>query len=134
MEWRLIAAIVVAGLLSTLTDWLFMGVLFKERYLKYPETWWPQVSKGNERGPIVFSSALAFVTAAAVVMLCFYAGVHGLKGALIVAGLAAAAGPLVISPTNGLWVRIDPAVTFAHTVGYIVRFLLAGIAAGIALS
>ena len=134
MEWRLVGAIVAAGLLATLTDWLFMGVLFQERYKKYPDTWWPGVAKGNERGAIVFSSALGFVTAAAVVLLCFYAGVHGLKGALIVAGLAAAAGPLVIAPTTGLWVRIDPAVTLAHTMGYVVRFLLAGIAAGIALS
>jgi hypothetical protein len=48
--------------------------------------------------------------------------------------LAAAAGPLVIAPTSGLWVRIDPMVTAAHTAGYIVRFLIAGLAAGFVLS
>ena len=71
---------------------------------------------------------------AAVVLLCDYAGVTSIVGALIVAGLAAAAGPLVTTITSGMWIRIDPAVTFAHAVGYIVRFLIAGFAAGIALS
>jgi hypothetical protein len=80
------------------------------------------------------STALGFITAAAVVLLCEYAGVTSIVGALIVAGLAAAAGPLVTTITSGLWIRIDPAVTFAHAVGYIVRFLIAGFAAGIALS
>ncbi len=57
-----------------------------------------------------------------------------LIAAVVVAGLAAAAGPLVIAPTTGLWVRIDPAVTAAHTAGYIVRFLLAGLAYGVIVS
>ena len=50
------------------------------------------------------------------------------------AGLAAAAGPLVTTITNGMWIKIDPAVTAAHTIGYVMRFLIAGLAAGIALS
>jgi hypothetical protein len=60
--------------------------------------------------------------------------VHDIKSGLIVAALAAAAGPLVTTITNGFWIRIDPAITGVHTVGYIVRFLLAGVAAGYVLS
>jgi hypothetical protein len=134
MNWMLIAAILVAGTLSTFTDWLFMGVLFHDRYQKYPETWWPRSGPGAERGAIIWSSALGYVTAAAIVLLCAFAGVSSIGGGLTVAALAAAAGPLVISPTNGFWVKIDPAVTFAHTAGYIVRFLIAGLAAGYVLS
>jgi len=111
-----------------------MGVLFHDRYNRYPDTWWPRSGPGAERGAIIWSSALGFVTAAAVALLCAFAGVHDIKGGLIVAALAAAAGPLVISPTNGMWIKIDPAVTFAHTAGYVVRFLIAGAAAGYALS
>ena len=44
------------------------------------------------------------------------------------------AGPLVVGLTNGLWIRIDPAITFAHALGYLARFLIAGAAAGIVLS
>jgi hypothetical protein len=90
-----------------------------------------------DRRAIIWSTALGYITAAAVILLCIFAGAHDYgahdyKGALIVAGLAAAVGPLVISPTTGMW--IDPAVTAAHTAGYIVRFLIAGAAAGYVLS
>jgi hypothetical protein len=134
MHWSLIIAILVAGTVSSFTDWFFMGVLFADRYRKYPETWWPRATKADEIRPILWSTAIGYITAGAVILLCVIAGAHSYKSALIVAALAAAAGPLVISPTNGLWVRIDPAVTAAHTIGYIVRFLIAGLAAGFVLS
>jgi hypothetical protein len=127
-------AILVAGTVSSFTDWFFMGVLFADRYKTYPDTWWPRATKADEIRPILWSTALGYITAAAVVLLCVFAQVHDYKGAMIVAGLMAAAGPLVISPTNGMWVRLDPLVTAAHTVGYIVRFLIAGLAAGFVLS
>jgi hypothetical protein len=134
MTWKIIAAIVASGILSSFTDWFFMGVLFHDRYQKYPEVWWPRSGQAAERGAIMSSTALGFVTAAAVALLCEYAGVTSIIGGLIVGALAAAAGPLVISPTAGMWIKIDPLVTVAHTAGYIVRFLIAGLAAGIALS
>jgi hypothetical protein len=136
MNWIIIAAIVVAGSVSTFTDWLFMGVLFHDRYSKYPDTWWPalRTDKAADRRAIIWSSALGYVTSAAVVLLCVFTGLHGYKDTLIVAGLAAAAGPLVNSPTTGMWVKIDPLVTAAHTFGYIARFVIAGLAAGYVLS
>ncbi|HEY8947942.1 MAG TPA: DUF1761 family protein [Rhizomicrobium sp.] len=134
MTWKIIAAIVASGIISSFTDWFFMGVLFHDRYQKYPETWWPRSGQAAERGAIMSSTALGFITAAAVALLCEYAGVTSISGGLIVGTLAAAAGPLVTTITNGMWIKIDPAVTLAHTVGYIVRFLIAGLAAGIALS
>jgi hypothetical protein len=134
MNWWILAAIVAAGLVSSFTDWLFMGVLFADRYQKYPDTWRPRFGPNAERGAILWSTALGFITSAAVIGLCIYAGVTSIKGALIVAALAAAAGPLVTTITNGMWIKIDPLVTAAHTVGYIVRFLVAGVAAGVILS
>jgi hypothetical protein len=134
MNWHILAAIAVAGIVSTFTDFVFFGVLFRDRYKKYPDTWWPGVAEGKETRAIILSSVLDFVTAAAVVALCIYAGVHDIKGGLIVGALAAIAGPLVITVTNGFWIRIDPAITFSQTLGYCLRFLIAGIAAGYVLS
>jgi hypothetical protein len=133
MEWKLAVAVLAAGVVSSFTDWLFMGVLFQDRYKKYPETWWPRASKADETRPILYSTAIGFITAAGVIALCEMTGAASLKAALEVAVIAWAAGPLVVSVTNGLWVRIDPAVTFAHCLGYLVRFLIAGIAAAWAL-
>lgn len=134
MHWSILIAILVAGTVSSFTDWFFMGVLFQERYKKYPEAWWPRPTKASETTPILWSVAIGYITAAAVVLLCVVANVHSYESALLMAGLAAAAGPLVISPTTGLWVKIDPLVTAAHTIGYIVRFVIAGLAAGYVLS
>jgi hypothetical protein len=133
MDWKLAAAVLAAGVISSFTDWLFMGTLFKDRYRKYPETWWPRPTQADETKPILYSTAVGFITAAAVIALCEMVGTHGLKSALEVGVVAWAAGPLVVSITTGLWVRIDPAITFAHCLGYLVRFLVAAVAASIVL-
>ena len=129
MPWMPVVAILVAGTLSTFTDWLFMGVLFHERYFKYPEVWRPDFrDKGADRRAILYSSLLDYVTAAGVVVLCLVAGARDLHGALIVAALAWAAGPLVGTITQWVWFKIDGLVSFAHTLGYLARFLIAGAA------
>jgi Protein of unknown function (DUF1761) len=128
MDWMLLVAIAASGAVSLFTDWLFMGVLFHDRYDRYPEIWWPAFREQGDTRAIVLSSALAFVTAAAVVVLCALTGANDFRSALTVAALAWAAGPLVVVITNGFWIKIDPAVTFAHAMGYLVRFLVAGAA------
>ncbi|HEX3674916.1 MAG TPA: DUF1761 family protein, partial [Rhizomicrobium sp.] len=127
------AAVLAAGVISSFTDWLFMGVLFKDRYGKYPETWWPRANQAEETKPILYSTALGFIAAAAVIALCEMVGTHSLESALEVAVTAWVAGPLVVSITTGLWVRIDPAITFAHCLGYLARFVVAAVAASLVL-
>jgi hypothetical protein len=70
----------------------------------------------------------------AIIALIDLVGVRSIKGALIVAILAWAAGPLVMQLTNGFWIKTDPRITFAHCLGYLARFLFAGLAAGLALA
>ena len=135
MEWKLIAAIAVAGTIGSFTDWLFMGVLFHERYNRYPEVWWPGLrQKTGDVRAIVISSVLGYVTSAGVILLCLFTGSTSLDGALVIATLAWIAGPLVTQVTNGFWIKFDPWLTVAHSLGYLVRFLIAGIAAWVALS
>jgi hypothetical protein len=132
MSWIVLAAVFAAGTLSSITDWLFMGRLFSDRYQTYPDTWWPR-DKKTEMMPILYSTALGYITAAAVIALCAMADVDGIMSGLKVASVAWLAGSFVQVATNQLWVRIDPYVSLAHGLGYLVRFLIAGIAAGIAL-
>jgi hypothetical protein len=132
MDWKLIVAVIAAGVISSFSDWYFMGVLFRDRYRTYPETWWPR-TKADETKPILYSTAVGFITAAGVIALCEMTGATDIKSALTVAVIAWAAGPLAVTVTNGFWVKIDPYVTFAHATGYLARFVIAGIAAAIAL-
>lgn len=132
MSWIVLVAVFAAGTIATFTDWYFMGVLFHDRYQRYPETWWPR-DKATETMPIIYSSALGYVTAAAVIALCAMAGVDDIWSGIKVAFLAWLAGSLVQVATTHIWVRIDASVSVAHALGYLARFLIAGIAAGIAL-
>ena len=127
----LIAAIVVSGTVATFTDWLFMGVLFHSAYMRYPEVWWPR--GGNNTVAIIWSSVIGYLMSAGIVGLCVLTRADTTPRALEVTALAWLAGPLVILPVNGLFIKIDPKVTIAHCLGWFARMALAGIAAAIAL-
>ena len=131
MSWIIVAAVFAAGTIASFTDWYFMGVLFHDRYQATPETWWPR--QQSETKPILYSTALGYVTAAAVMALCAMAGVDGVWSGIKVGFIAWLAGSFVQVATNHIWVRIDLKVSIAHALGYLARFLIAGIAAGIAL-
>jgi hypothetical protein len=124
---------VVAGLLGSVTDWFFMGRLFHDAYNRYPEVWRPGIAQGNEKNAIFLSVGIGFLMSFAVVGLCALAGVTGITGGLALALLAWVAGPLAITAINGLFMKLDPRVILSHSVGYLLRFLLAGVAAGLAL-
>jgi hypothetical protein len=124
-------AIAIGGTLATFTDWLFMGVLFHAHYNRYPEVWWPSFRQQGDRATILYSSALAYVTVAAIVALCNAAHIRGITAALELSLLAWLGGPAIVLVTNGLWIKIDPRITFAHLLGWLARFGIAGFAAGI---
>jgi hypothetical protein len=125
-------AVLAAGTVSMFSDWLFMGVLFHERYNRYPEVWWPGLrQKAADTRAILISSALGYLTALAVVALCCYGHAHTVPRALILAFVAWVAGPLVMQVTNGFWIKTDPLITVSHSAGWLVRFLFAGLAAGL---
>jgi hypothetical protein len=127
----IVVVIVIAGTLGSLTDWLFMGLLFHDAYNRYPEVWWPR--GGNNRSQIIWSAVLGYAMTAAVVGLCVLAGVHTIGRGLLVAVLAWI-GPAIVIVINGLFVKFDPKITLAHCLGYLARMVLAGVAAGVALS
>lgn len=129
----LIAVVAVAGTVGSLTDWLFMGLLFHDAYNTYPEVWRPGVREGKSRGAIIWSSVLGYVMTAAVVALCVMAHGTSIPAGLAVGALAWLAGPPVVIIVANMFVKMDPRITFAHCVGYGARLLLAGAAAGFVL-
>ncbi len=131
--WMIIAAIAVAGTLAQFTDWLFMGVLWHDAYNKYPEVWWPGLRETQSRRGIIVASILGYVMSAGVVLLCVMANVHSIARGLEVAVLAWLAGPLVQIVVNGFFIKLDPKITIAHTMGYLTRLVLAGASAGFLL-
>jgi len=128
-----VGAAVVAGMLGSFTDWLFMGVLFHDSYNRYPEVWRPGIAAGTEKTAILISTAIGFVMTFAIVGLCVLAGVSDVAQGCGVALLAWTAGPLAIMVINALFIKLDARIVAAHSIGYLLRFVLAGAAAGMAL-
>lgn len=133
MSGMVVLAVLVAGIISTFTDWLFMGLLFHDRYARFPEVWREGILGGRERTAVIYSAALGFVSAAGVIALCVLANVDTFWPAVGIAFFAWLAGPLVITVTNAFFVKLDWAVAGAHAAGYLVRFLIAGMAAAVFL-
>ena len=134
MDWMLIAAAFGAGTVASFTDWLFMGILFHEAYNTYPEIWWPGIRGGNDRKAVIWSALIGYVMSGAIVALCAVAGANSIVAGLKIAALAWLAGPFVILVINGLFIKLDPKITFAHCLGWLARMALAGAASGYVLS
>jgi hypothetical protein len=128
-----IGATVAAGVLGSFTDWLFMGVLFHDAYNRYPEVWRPGIAAGQDKNAILVSAAIGFVMSAGIVVLCGIAQVDSVDRGLLVAVVAWIAGPLALMAINGLFIKLDARVIGAHSLGYLARFALAGVAAGLTL-
>lgn len=126
----MVLAVAAAGVVGTLSDWLFMGVLFHGAYNTYPEIW---RARAEQKTAILWANALGLVMSAAVIALCALAGIETIGAALGVAVVAWCAGPLPVIVINNMFVKIDPKITLAHCLGYLVRMLIAGLAAGIAI-
>ena len=128
-----VGAAIAAGVLSSLTDWLFMGVLFHAAYNRHPEIWRSAIAAGQEKSAILISATIGIVMTVAIVALCSVAQVRSVEAGLLVAILAWVAGPLAILTINGHFIKLDVRVIGAHSVGYPARFALAGIVAGLTL-
>ena len=132
MTWlHYCVASIAAGLAVSLTDWVFTGVLFHGKYFAYPEIWRKRTS---EVPAIVCSTLLGFVTCSAFIGACVAVGLHGYPGALGLAGLCWLAAPMPLLVTNALYIKIHPLVVCSHALGWLVRLVLAALAAGWLLS
>jgi hypothetical protein len=119
-----------AGTAASLTDWLFMGVLWHDKYLAHPEVWrrTPGDAAG-ENNAVLWACLLSYPTLAAFMFAC--ARLHlrhaaALKLALVV--WLAAPLPLLIG--DALFIKIHPKVTTAHALGWLAKLLVAAFAAG----
>ncbi len=74
MNWtRFFLAVVLSGLATSITDWLFMGVLFHNKYLATPEIWRLKAGQSETRG-IVLSSLLGVSSCAAFLYFYIWSG------------------------------------------------------------
>lgn len=130
MNWtHFLLAIFVTGIVSSITDWFFFGVLFHANYKINSEVW--RRGPGSSETPaIVGSTLIGFVAAAAFMTTAVVFQVHGYCPALELAGLIALMGPLPITITNSFYIKMHSSIVFSHCLGWTSRLVVAALIAG----
>jgi len=128
MNWtRFLLAIGLSGLATTFTDWLFMGVLFHNKYLATPEIWRLKPGQSETRG-IVLSSLLGVSSCAAFLYFYIWSGTPFVYPATLqIAFLFWVAAPVPIIFSNIVWIKMHPLLGVSHSLGWLARFVVTGI-------
>ena len=125
---RYALGLVAAVFLSSLTDWLFMGVLFHDKYLTYPEVWWPNGASGEARKNII-ASIVNILTVGGLMALCYRFGALDYGSALLLAFGVWIVAPLPLLVINALYIKFHPLTVVAHSLGWLVKLVVAALAA-----
>ncbi len=129
MNWtRFGLTVLVAGIGTSLTDWLFMGVLFHEKYRAHPEVWRRPEGGAGETRAIVLALALGLLSCAAFVFLSVRLGLTSHNHALKLAAAVWTVGPLPIIGMNALWMKYHPLIVLSHSLGWLARLVVSALA------
>jgi hypothetical protein len=115
-----VAAVVLGGILGGLADWYFMGVLFHDKYLAYPEVWRP---RDTNTYAIALGQGLTFVSAVAFVVLAISLGLTDFWQTFTLALWIWLIGPLPLWISTWSFMKIHPLIVVAHTAGWLVKLL-----------
>jgi hypothetical protein len=125
MNWtRFGLTVLAAGVVSSLTDWFFMGDLLYRRYNKHPEIWRYPRGQGETKA-IAWSSPLPFLTCAVFAFLCLELGLHSYSATLKLALGAWLIGPLPLIISTALFLKLQPAIAMAYSLGWLVKLVVA---------
>jgi len=125
---RLLIAGVVGVGLGVLPDWFFFGVLFHEKGRAYPEVWRRWTGGPGENLAIALSVLLSFLTFFGFAYLYAAFSPHGWVAAFRMATTVWVAVPLPLLIGNALFVKTHPALVLAHSLGWLVKLLVAAVA------
>ncbi len=129
MNWgHYFLVVLIASVVASFSDWLFMGILFHDKYSAAPEIWRFPAGK-NERGLIAYSQLIGVVCCAAFAFLCTQGNGLTIPGSLRLAVCAWLAGPVVVLAQMVLWTRLHPLVGASQSVGWLARLILTGLLA-----
>src|SRR5208282_3304928 len=134
MPWgRIALAVLASGVVSSLTDWLFMGDWLYKRFDRHPEIWRYRGGQGENRA-ILWSSLLPFLTCGVFVLVCFGLHLHSYRGTFKLALAIWLIGPLPLLITTALWMKLAPAITASYAVGWLIKLSLSALAVALILS
>ena len=126
MNWtRFVLVVIGAGVVSSLTDWLFAGDWIHQRFT-YPEIW----RKGSETRAIALSSPLPFLTCAVSALLAARLSMHSCRSASELALAIWLIGPLPLILANAAFMKLHRVFVVSYALGWLVKLLIVAIAVG----
>jgi hypothetical protein len=126
MSWaRLVAIIVGAGVVTSLTDWFFAGDWIHRRYT-YPEIW----RQGAEGRAIALTSPLPFLTCGVFAYVTARLGLHSVSGALKLAVAVWLIGPLPLILTNAAFMKLHRVFVVSYATGWLIKLAIVAVAVG----
>lgn len=129
MHWmRLVAIVIGAGLLSSLTDWFFAGDWIHRRFT-YPEVW----RTGVEAKAIALTSPLPFLTSAIFVLIALQLNHPSAHTNFQLAVEIWLIGPLPLILTNAALMKLHRVFVALYAFGWLVKLLIAAAALSIFL-
>lgn len=127
MNWgKFCLAVVGAAVAGSFTDWLFFGVIFHSKYLTHPEVW--KKREKGEGAQIAMSSVVGLIATTAFLVLCIGLRVDTNSAALKLAAAVWLVGSVPVIANEHIFMKLHPALFVTHTLGWLVRFLLAAAA------
>ncbi|MFZ0772185.1 MAG: hypothetical protein WCA49_03075 [Candidatus Sulfotelmatobacter sp.] len=128
MPWgRIALAVLASGVVSSLTDWLFMGDWLYKRYDRHPEIWRYQGGQGESKA-ILWSSVLPFLTCGVFVLVCSRLHLFLYRETFKLALAIWLIGPLPLTIVNALWMKLSAAISASYALGWLVKLTLAALA------
>lgn len=131
--WRYVLALAVASVATSFSDWYFMGVLFHDKYLTYPEVWRHQGDKRGESLAIAVSTLTGVLSAGSFLWLAVRLGVTSSNDVFLLAGGLWLIGPVPLLLTQAAFIKIHFLNTTAALLGWLVRFTLFAVTARLIL-
>jgi hypothetical protein len=133
MDWiRVVLTVLSGGFVASLTDWLFMGDWLYKGYDQSPEIWRHPHGQGEIKA-IAWAAPLPFVTCAVFTLLCAQLNLHSCSATLKLALAIWLVGPLPLLFANALFIKLHPAITAAHSLGWLVKLVVAALAVSLIL-
>jgi hypothetical protein len=126
MDWtRLVAIVIGAGVVTSLTDWFFAGDWLHRRYT-YPEIW----RQGAEARAIALTSPLPFLTCAVFAYLSARLHLHSVASAVKLAVAVWLIGPLPLILTNAAFMKLHRVFVVSYATGWLIKLTIVAVAVG----
>jgi len=120
----LVLGVVGAVIVISLSDWVLFGMLFHDRYDQTPGLW-RAIPEGKK---IAGSMVFAVVGTVAYFAAARWLNVSGLSASLALGTFMWLAASLPQTVTNTLYLRYSPLLVVSHSIGWLVRLLIAAAA------